>query len=60
MSAETDHADLVRSLIVERYARNQWWTTTRQQQSQVDDELTCARRRRVLVEAFAQAEERAS
>lgn len=51
MSADEDHANLVRSLLVERYARNDWWTRKPSREVVADDELTCARRRRVLIEA---------
>lgn len=57
MTADDDHADLVRSLLVERYARNDWWTRRPSREVVQDDELTCARRRRVLVEAWAMTEE---
>lgn len=50
-TADDDHADLVRSLLVERYARNDWWTRKPSRVTPVDDELTCARRRRDLVKA---------
>ena len=51
MNPDEEHAALVRSLLVERYARNDWWTRKPSRGTPVDDELTCARRRRLLVEA---------
>lgn len=58
-TADDDHADLVRSLLVERYARNDWWTRKPSRVTPVDDELTCARRRRDLVKAAEHLEETA-
>ncbi len=55
-AADDDHADLVRALLVERYARNDWWTRKPSRPEETDDELTCARRRRVLVKASAHIE----
>lgn len=48
MSAERDA--LLESLLVERYARNQWWATAREEPT--DDEVTCARRRREMAADF--------
>lgn len=57
MTTDEEHAELVTSLLVERYARNDWWTRKPSREVVADDDLTCARRRRVLVEAWVAGED---
>lgn len=49
-----EHDRLMRSLTIERYARNTWWTGRKAAPKYDDSEIACARRRRELLDAWSE------